>query len=291
MIDPKVAGKILKEHFENVTLEEFKEWHDKYMLERQDAQSPADTPKVPLPLLYQHYAGPLLLTACLATADTGRCDAERSGFDAVCEIVASVCQGLEINLHGPGKATAERPFGIDRKGALKSDLLVYVADCEDVGDELDFALDALVPVAIVAPGDTNASRITAGIPALKLTITYADLNGLGAELAKSLAEIRPVLEQRKLAFADFDKNLVGYKVMVTRQDAWLTREKVARHSRGLLTVERIREIELGRDRSSNPTLAELRALAVLLKTTVGDLVEADLRERVVALAGERKLLP
>ena len=140
-------------------------------------------------------------------------------------------------------------------------------------------------MAIVAPGDTNASRIAAGIPGLKLIVTYADLDGLGAELGKSLAEIRPVLEQRKLAFADFDKNLVGYKVMVTRQDAWLTREKVARHSRGLLTVERIREIELGRDRSSNPTLAELRALAVLLKTTVGDLVEADLRERAVALVG------
>ena len=36
MIDPKVAGKILKEHFEQVTPAEFKAWHDKYVLERQD---------------------------------------------------------------------------------------------------------------------------------------------------------------------------------------------------------------------------------------------------------------
>ena len=37
MIDPKIAGKILKEHFDTVTPEEFREWHDKYVVERQAA--------------------------------------------------------------------------------------------------------------------------------------------------------------------------------------------------------------------------------------------------------------
>ena len=282
MIDPKVAGKILEEHFKHVTLDEFKEWYEKHVLKgRGTLPPPADTPKVPLPLLYQqHHAWPLLLTACLVTAATGQCDAERSRFDVVAEIVDSVCQGLEVDLHRAGKTADERPFGIDRKRALKSDLVVYVADCDDIGDELDFALDALLPVALVVPGDTTASRIATGVPALKLTITYADLDGLKTEFRDSLAEIRPVLEQRKLAFADFDKNLVGDKVKFARQDAGLTREDVAQHSRGLLTVARIREIEVNRDRASNPTLVELRALAALLKTTVADLVEPDLGEHV-----------
>ena len=50
MIDPKVAGKILKEHFERVTPEEFKEWYDKYVLKRKGAHPPAtDTPKASSP--------------------------------------------------------------------------------------------------------------------------------------------------------------------------------------------------------------------------------------------------
>ncbi len=40
MIDPKVAGKILKEHFERVTPEEFKEWYDKYVLKGRGASLP-----------------------------------------------------------------------------------------------------------------------------------------------------------------------------------------------------------------------------------------------------------
>ena len=46
MIDPKVAGKILKEHFDTVTPEEFKEWHDEYVLKGRDTlPPPGDTPK------------------------------------------------------------------------------------------------------------------------------------------------------------------------------------------------------------------------------------------------------
>ena len=45
MIDPKVAGKILKEHFEKVTPDEFKEWYEEYVLKGRDAPPPADTHK------------------------------------------------------------------------------------------------------------------------------------------------------------------------------------------------------------------------------------------------------
>ena len=50
MIDPKVAGRILKEHFERVTPEEFKEWHDKYVLSRRGPlPPPSETPKASPP--------------------------------------------------------------------------------------------------------------------------------------------------------------------------------------------------------------------------------------------------
>ena len=50
MIDPKVAGKILKEHFENVTPEEFKERYEKYVLKGKGAHPPTtDAPKAAPP--------------------------------------------------------------------------------------------------------------------------------------------------------------------------------------------------------------------------------------------------
>ena len=50
MIDPKVAGKILEEHFKHVTLEEFIERREKYVLKGRDTPPPpADTPKAPSP--------------------------------------------------------------------------------------------------------------------------------------------------------------------------------------------------------------------------------------------------
>ena len=50
MIDPKVAGEILKEHFENVTPDEFKERYEKYVLKGRDTlPPPGDTPKAAPP--------------------------------------------------------------------------------------------------------------------------------------------------------------------------------------------------------------------------------------------------
>ena len=80
--------------------------------------------------------------------------------------------------------------------------------------------------------------------------------------------------------------MVGNKVRILREDSGLTREEVAAHSGDLLTVEKIRQIEANSDRVSNPSLLQLRTLAAVLKTTVADLVEPDLDERMIALLQE-----
>ena len=298
MIDPKDAKKVLREHFEQVTLNEFNERRERYAGEGSGESLPIPNTSEAAPLiLYQHDAAPLQLDAYLASALTGLNDSDRQHLVAVSDVVASVCRSLAIDLYEPRKATdpvdhpevaAEQVFSMDRKLVLKSDLLVHVADFASTGagEELDFALTALIPIVLIARGDTKVSRMVTGIPAFKLTITYNDLDGLKTELRDCLTEIRPILEQRKLAFADFDKNMVGNKVRITRQESGLTKEDVASHSRGLLTVERIRQIEGNQDKVSNPSLLELRTLAVVLKTTVADLVEPDLGERIITLLKE-----
>ena len=125
-----------------------------------------------------------------------------------------------------------------------------------------------------------------GIPALKLVITYNTLDELRVQLRQRLTEIRPILEERKLSFSAFDNNIVGNKVRLLREEAYLTREEIASNSHGLLTFERLSVIEQSSDKVSNPSLMELRALSALLKTTVADLAEPDLQERLLVILHE-----
>ena len=301
MVSPHDAQKILGEHFKQISLDEFNELREQYVGE-------ADTALLPIPvnsentsmILYQREAAPLTLNAYLASALTGLTSEQREHLIAVSEMIASVCEDLEIDLYEPRKVTdpvnhpevsSEDVFNMDRERVLSSDLVIHVADFASTGagEELDFALAALIPIVLIAHGDTRVSRMVTGIPALKLMITYEDFDELSHELRERLTEIRPILEERKLAFSDFDKNMVGHKVRISREEAGLTREDVAFQLGELLTVETLRRIEESSDKIANPSLLELRRLAVVLKTTVADLVEPDLDERMIALLQELML--
>ena len=298
MVNPQDAQKILDEHFKQITLDEFKERHEKYVGEQPAALLPIDEKSEAAEMiLYQREAAPLRLDAYLASALTGLTEEQREHLIEVSEVVSSVCKDLEIDVYEPRKATdpvnhpqvsPEDVFDMDREQVLSSDLIIHVADYANTGagEELDFALAALIPIVLIAHGDTRVSRMVIGIPALKLMITYRDLGELRDELRERLTEIRPILEERKLVFSDFDRNIVGNKVRILREDSRLTREEVATNSGDLLTAERIRQIEGNDDKVSNPSLLELRTLAAVLKSTVADLVEPDLDERMIALLQE-----
>lgn len=298
MVNPQDAQRILGEHFEQITLDEFETRRDKYVgKESEQLQPIAGSPEESSMILYQREAAPLSLNAYLASALTDLTEKDRRRLVEVSDVVNLVCKDLEVDLYEPRKATdpVEHPdvkatdvYNMDRERVLRSDLLVHVADFASTGagEELDFARSALIPIILIAHGDKRVSRMVTGIPAFNLMITYTSLNDLRDELRDRLTEIRPILEQRKLAFSNFEKNMVGNKVRVTRQESGLTREDVASHSGNVLTVERIRHIEGSPDNISNPALIELRTLAAVLKTTVADLVEPDLDERMIVLLKE-----
>ena len=298
MVNPQEAQRILGEHFEQITLDEFDARREKYIGKDNKQLRPiAVSSEESSMILYQREAAPLSLNAYLASALTDLTEKERLHLVAVSNIVNLVCKDLEVDLYEPRKATdpVEHPdvkatdvYNMDKERVLRSDLLVHVADFASTGagEELDFARSALIPIILIAHGDKRVSRMVTGIPAFNLMIKYTSLDDLRDNLRDRLTEIRPILEQRKLAFSNFEKNMVGNKVRVTRQESGLTREDVASHSGNVLTIERIRQIEGSPDNISNPALMELRTLAAVLKTTVADLVEPDLDERMIALLKE-----
>ena len=298
MIRPEDVERPLNDHFKQITLHEFRDRYDKYAGAENSPQRPLMLDRGSRDvILYQREAAPLGLDAYLASALTGLSEEDRVRLSDLSDLIVAVCKEVDISVYEPRNSTdpirhagvsAEDVFNKDRELVLGSDLVIHIADYASTGsgEEIDFALAALIPIVIVAHGESVVSRMVLGIPALKLTVTYNTLDELRMELRERLTEIRPILEQRKLTFSEFDKNIVGNKVRLLREEAQLTREDLASSSRGILTVQDLRAIEENSDKASNPSLLKLRALAVFLKTTVADLVEPDLQERVLVMLQE-----
>ena len=298
MPKPEDAERFLIEHFSQISLDEFQDRYEKYAGDNGSSQLPAIPDRGSRDvILRQREPAPLRLDAYLASALTGLDEEQRTSVAEVAEVVAIVCEEMEIDVYEPWKSTdpiqhpdvaPEDVFDRDRERVLGSDLVIHIADYASTGagEELDFALDALIPIILLSHGDSVVSRMVLGIPALKLRVTYTTLDELRVELSERLTEIRPILEERKLSFSGFDKNIVGNKVRLLREEAQITREELASSSNGLLTADRIRGMEENTDKISNPSLLQLRALAACLKTTVADLVEPDLQERVLVMLQE-----
>src|SRR5262249_31865146 len=150
-------------------------------------------------------------------------------------------------------------FKIDRERVLNSDLVIHLCHYPSTGsgEELDFAYNALIPIILISHSDTRVSRMITGIHAFKMEIKYGEPEELRIQLQDCLTEVRPVLEQRKLAFSNYEANIVGNKIRLLREELGLTREEVACSAKHL-TVDMLRQLEESVDRISNPSLLQLR---------------------------------
>lgn len=248
-------------------------------------------------LSFQLYPAPLPLDAYLASALTGLTEEQRQLVFQLSNVVANVCSEQGINLYEPRKKTDPvhhvgvpdaDVFAIDRGRVLRSDLCIHLCHYPSTGagEELDFAYSALVPIILISHEKTKVSRMITGIPALKFHINYTEPEELRQELKERLIQLRPLLEERKLAFAEYDVNVVGERIRLRREDLQLTRGEVAEAAHSVLTEDALRQIEESLDRVSNPTLLQLRQIATVLKTTVADIVEPDLGGRLVGVLEE-----
>jgi transcriptional regulator with XRE-family HTH domain len=247
-------------------------------------------------ILFQRRPSPLRLEAYLASALSGLTDEQRKLIFGLSDLVARVCANQDINLYEPRRATdpinhplvpPQSVFRTDRERVLASDLVIHLCHFPSTGsgEELDIAYSSLIPTVLISHSSCRVSRMVTGIPQFKVEIKYADRDDLEVELTARLAEIRPILEQRKMAFSEYNVNLVGDKIRSLREELGLTREEVAA-AVPHLTEEALSQIEESVDRISNPTLLQLRQIATVLKTTVADLVEPDLGERMVVALEE-----
>jgi hypothetical protein len=291
MISPKRVGDLLREYFESATPENFRADVARYCPEAPSLESSEQIilteDGIPLDKLGLSPAGTALipLQGYVASALTGLTTEQRQLMFQVADTIVSVCKEFEIDIYEPRKRTDPvvhpdipdyEVFLQDRQRVLDSDLLILLCHYASfgAGQELDFAYNALLPVVLISHHETRVSRMVTGMPSLKLHITYTEPDDLRNRLRQSLGEIRPILEERKLAFSAYDSNIVGMNIRRRREALELTREDIAANAE-YVTVGILRQIEEHSDKVSNPSLIQLRQIAAILKTTVADLIEPD----------------
>jgi len=306
-IDPEKAAALLSEHFDELGDGEFVEraarWSPELVEDQPDEtinvlrQLPAPGTSGPRGSAEVDLVRPLPqhvpLRAYLASALTGLDDTQRQLIFSLSDAISLVCANHGIELYEPRTATdpVHHPqvrhgevFHIDREQVLSRDLLVLLAHFPSTGagQELDFALNGLVPTIVVAHSRTRVSRMISGVPNLYLLLTYDEPEQLRSELDTALARLRPLLVQRKLILGADDVNLVGGRIRELRKRQGLSRPALlARLGVPGVGEDWLEKLESSPDRIANPTLTQLRALAAALNTTAADLVEPDLGERVV----------
>jgi transcriptional regulator with XRE-family HTH domain len=301
MLKPEEVSQRMDRHFKKTSRDEFIEKVEKLCpeIKKEPSDGKASEPVLRTKgaetgniVLFQRQAAALPLDAYLAYALTNLDQEQRDVIFKIADDVSRICAEEGITLYDPRKKTDpshhsevadSEVFRIDHERVLSSDLVIHLCHFPSTGagEELAFAYDALVPIILISRSGTRVSRMVTGIPCFKLHISYEEPEDLGSELGDRLAEVRPILEQRKLAFSKYDANIIGDKIRLIREELRLTRDDIARNAPHV-TAAMLKQIEESSDRVSNPSITQLREVATLLKTTVADLVEPDLGERVVA---------
>jgi transcriptional regulator with XRE-family HTH domain len=291
---PEDAADRLRSHFAGTTSGEFEERLDRYCPELAlTVPEPNEATPLSQLILFRPQQSPLRLQAYLASALTGLSYEQRQLVFQLSDVISTICSDLDIDLYEPRKQTdpvhhadisASDVFRLDRERVLESDLVIHLCHYASTGsgEELDFATSALVPVVLVSQSENRISRMVTGIPGLKVQVQYTEPEELRVELRDRLSELRPILEERKLAFSNLHVNIVGNRIRSLREDLQLTRADVATRI-PFLTEDTLAQIEESIDSTSNPSLVQLRQIAAILSTTVADLVEPSLDDRLLTL--------
>jgi len=297
MIDPKDAKKLVIDNINKASKEDIEK--------SIDASSTKDKPcltgiggknNVTQLTLFRPSDTPLPLNAYLASALTGLDKDQRSLVFQLSDTISLICEKHGIDLYEPRKKTdpVHHPnvndkdvFMTDRERVLSSDLLIFLSHYPSTGagQELDFAYSAMLPIIIISRNTDKVSRMVTGIPTFSVHLQYDEPEELRAMFDNCLDTIKPLIEERKLAFSSYKQNIVGQRIRTLREQLGLTREDVVSMAK-TITKSELKKLEESADNVSNPSLMQLRQIAVILKTTVADLVEPDTGSRIISFLND-----
>jgi transcriptional regulator with XRE-family HTH domain len=228
--------------------------------------------------------------AYVASALTGLATEKRQEVFTAQEKIKGICAAFGIHAHLPKDVSdpvrnpdlsAPEVFRLDRDKVLRSDLLILLTHEPSfgAGQELEFARQALIPIVLIIPGGKQVSRMVLGIPSTIVRVSYDTLEELALGLSEELTLLKPILENRALAFSDRELTVIGPNVRRLREECHLTQDELAT-ALGI-SVDEVRHIEDSPDHLSNPSILLLRKLATVLKVDLVRLLVPDYDELIV----------
>ncbi len=158
---------------------------------------------------------PFELEAYLACGLTGLTTEERDAIYRTQELVDEICRSIGIKLYLPKNFTdpldhkevsPENVFFTDRQRVLESDLLIAMV-CRPsfgVGQELEIARNALIPIILLTTDGITVSRMVRGIPSIMEIIEYRDETELRSKLPIAIQKLFANVSDQK-SFASQNK--------------------------------------------------------------------------------------
>ena len=297
VIKPKDAKKLVIDKLNNATKEDIESTINETDAELQTIpREIGRSENSKLLSLLRPSDNPLPLSGYLACALTGLDEDKRSLVFQISDTISQICKNHGIDLYEPRNQTdpVHHPhvedievFKTDRERVLNSDILIFLSHYPSVGagQELDFAYNAMLPIVIISRNTDKVSRMVTGIPTFKVHLQYDEPEELRALFDNCIDTIKPIIEERKLAFSNYRQNIVGQRIRTLREQLGLTREDIVSMAK-TITKDELKKLEESIDNISNPSLMQLRQIAVILKTTVADLVEPDMGGRVISFLND-----
>ncbi len=165
--------------------------------------------------------------------------------------------------------TPAQVYATDRQQVAGADLVVVFLDRPSfgVGQELEIAGNALVPLLLVVREGAAVSRMALGGPARQYgPLRYSTWEDLEPQLSAAATQIASELAQRVRS----ELPNIGAALHRARTRAGMARAELAQ--RVGVSVEFITLVETGDPRTSNPTVAFLGAATRALDLSIADLL-------------------
>jgi transcriptional regulator with XRE-family HTH domain len=218
-----------------------------------------------------------------ASALTGLGDDDRERIFKDAAVVRSVCERVRAYLYEPHHYTdpknnpdlsPERVYTIDHAQVSRSDIVVFHARHPSfgAGQELEIAAGAGVPVVLLVPRGLQVSRMVLGTYARLRQVMFDSSDelqsGFDALLEPVLSDLT-VRRDNHTETAGTDGQTLGARIRKIRAGMRLPPGKVA--CLVGISDHAMRCLEDGS--YTNPSIATLRRLAVVLRTSVSELVD------------------
>ncbi len=238
---------------------------------------------------------PVPVRAYIACALTGLSESQRVSIDETLNVIEMTCKAKGVEFYEPRKIsdpllnpslTPEQVYRMDRRNVLSSDVFIFLANEPSfgVGQELEIAGTALLPILSVALGEKSISRMVRGIPGRMYSVRYESGADLSDKLSQAIDILLPAMLERKRNMRENSNLSIGRNIHRLRLQTGLSAADLAANLG--VPEDEVKLLEECPDYLTNFSILQLKQVAKSLHTNLQNILVADYEEDIAAKVAE-----